>query len=416
MEVILYFWQKATPMDHKESAVPRRDFIKLAAAGSAAMVMGSLINLPATAAPENEKPATNIQDALKHPRNEASMPGRFPGRVSEVLHNTVMKEGNPDQEIVNNMVAAAMLGLASPDISLSLENIPDNKDKLSAAWRLFFSPSDKIGIKVNPVAGKLLSTTPEVVKAIILQLEEAGIPRSNILIWDRREFQLAEAGFTPENFPGIKLTGTECQDEKESFYDANGVLYSEARIDKDWYYWADVEESYNEETLPYMVNQGKHSYFSKICTRDVDKIINVPILKNAGASVTLALKNLAYGAITNTGRLHKNLWSETSAEVCAFPPLRDKVVLNIIDGLRGCVNGGPSANPQHIREFNLLLAATDPVAIDRVGYDIIFKKRIEEGIVTEESPRGRKFLLLAADLKLGEADLEKINRKTCRLG
>ena len=78
-------------------------------------------------------------------------------------------------------------------------------------------------------------------------------------------------------------------------------------IDKEWYYWADCEQEYDAYTLPYMVNSGKYSYFSKICTQEVDKIINVPILKNAGPTVTLCMKNLAYGAITNTGRLHKTL-------------------------------------------------------------------------------------------------------------
>ncbi|MDZ7743740.1 MAG: DUF362 domain-containing protein [Bacteroidota bacterium] len=137
-------------------------------------------------------------------------------------------------------------------------------------------------------------------------------------------------------------------------------------------------------------------------------MINVPILKNAGPTVTLCLKNLAYGAITNTGRLHKTLWAETSAEACAFPPLRDKVVLNIVDGLKGCFDGGPGANPQFICNYNTLLVGTDPVAVDRIGYDIVIAKRIEEGVQEEELPRGRKFMEMAAELKLGTADPDKI--------
>jgi uncharacterized protein (DUF362 family) len=157
-----------------------------------------------------------------------------------------------------------------------------------------------------------------------------------------------------------------------------------------------------------MVNGGKHSYFTKICTQEVDKIINIPILKNAGASVTLCLKNLAYGAISNTGRLHKQLWSETCAEVCAFPPIRDKVVLNIVDGLIGCYQGGPGANPQFITDFKCMLFGSDPVAVDRIGYDIIFQRRVAEGIQKEESPRGRQFMDMAQNLGLGTADKEKI--------
>jgi hypothetical protein len=262
---------------------------------------------------------------------------------------------------------------------------------------------------VNPIGGVLLTTSIEITQAVIKQLEEAGIPRKNIVIWDRREFELHEASFTEKNFPGIKIIGTEQKDDKDSFYDKDGKLYGEKMIDKDWYYHADVEEKYDAETIPYMINEGKYSYFSKIVTQQVDKIINIPILKNAGASVTLCLKNLAYGSISNTGRLHKQLWAETSAEVCAFPPLRDKVVLNIVDGIKGCYDGGPGANPDFITEFNSVLVGTDPVAVDRIGYEIILKKRIAEKIQKEESPKGRKFLTLAQNLQLGVADLDKID-------
>jgi uncharacterized protein (DUF362 family) len=401
----------------KDYSSSRRKFIKTTALGSTAVLLSPLMGkLVSAQVPEDEKPKTNGKEALQYPRVKSSMPGLYPGRVAEVIHASPLKEGIPDTDIAYSMLAAGMLALTHLSGADELkENIKLPAKKLKKAWRKFFTEKDIIGIKVNPVTGKELSTTPQLVQAIVRQLEEAGIPRKNIVIWDRREFQLKEAGFTPEAFPGIRLTGTECQDEKGNFYDEKGVLYSESRIDKNWYYWADIEEKYDAETMPYMVNEGKHSYFSKICTQEVDKIINVPVLKNAGASVTLAMKNLAYGTITNTGRLHKKLWSETCAEVCAFPPLRDKVALNIIDGFKGCVNGGPDANPQFIREFNTILAASDPVAIDRVGYDIILKKRIEEGIQKEESSRGKKYMQLAADLKLGVADLDKITREVVRL-
>ena len=48
----------------------------------------------------------------------------------------------------------------------------------------------------------------------------------------------------------------------------------------------------------------------------------IPILKNAGGSITNAMKNPAFGSVSNTGRLHTQLWNETCAEVCAFAPLR----------------------------------------------------------------------------------------------
>lgn len=372
----------------------RREFVKLVTAGGIAAAAFPLQR----ATPRNlfdEKTATNIADALKYPRTKYSMPGLYPATVVSVTDTKFAAGGVFSQQHIDDALQNAILSLTKTDT-------------LGDAWARFVSPTDIIGIKVNPVAGKELSTSVEVTRAVISQLLQAGIPKKNIVIWDRREFQLQEAGFTKEAFPGIRLTGTECQDSDGKFFNAEGKLYSEERIDKDWYYWADCEQAYDAETLPYMVNDGKYSYFSKIVTKEVDKIINIPILKNAGASVTLCLKNLAYGSITNTGRLHKTLWSETSAEVCAFPPLRDKVVLNIVDGIKGCFNGGPGADPKFITYFNTLLVGTDPVAVDRMGYEIIYKKRLAEGIAKQESPKGRKFLELAAELGLGEANIDKI--------
>lgn len=381
----------------------RRKFFKSLAVGGigAAVLSPSVENIFAKIAPDG-KPETNVKDLEKYPRNKNSMPGKYPGRVIQVQDDNSIVDNKFNRDEINKMVKQGMLKLTG-------------ETDINKAWLQFLTPGEVIGLKVNPIGGIQLSTSIEIVAAVIAQLTDAGIPKKDIVIWDRREFELHEAGFTEENFPGIKITGTERKDKEGSFYNKEGKLYSEEMIDKDWYYWADVEGKYDAETLPYMVNEGKYSYFTKICTKEVDKIINMPIMKNAGASITMCMKNLGYGVISNTGRLHKDLWSETTAEVCAFPPVRDKVVLNIADGIRGCYNGGPGVDPKFVTEYKTVLIGTDPVAVDRVGYDIIYKKRVEEKVQKEESPKGRKFLELAENLKLGVADLEKIKLETIKL-
>lgn len=381
--------------DFEEHHWSRRKFVKAAALGGMAAALAPITPGLAIAQDIPAPPATNGKDALRHARTDRSMPGAYPGRVLQITNEKAVVNDAFDIGVLDGMLARGMLAMTGAPA-------------LPEAWRTLVRPDEIVGIKVNPVAGKLLSTSPELVHVIIRQLEASGIPRKNIVIWDRRAFELAEVGFTPDAFPGISILGTEQKDAKDSFYDADGRQYGERMIDTAWYYWADVEEHYDAETLPYMINEGKSSYFSRICTKDVDCIINVPILKNAGASVTLCLKNLAFGAITNTGRLHKQLWAETCAEVPAFPPLRDKVVLNVVDGIRGCYQGGPAANQQYICNFNTLLVGTDPVAVDRIGYDIILKKRLEEKIQKEESVKGRRFLELAQEMQLGVADQSKI--------
>ncbi|MFN8239912.1 MAG: DUF362 domain-containing protein [Bacteroidales bacterium] len=392
----------------KKNTLGRRKFFAMLGLGSLAIWFRSFAGMlygrtPInTIAEQQQKPATNIADALKHPRTSASMPGLFPGKVAHVKNLKAVVDDKPVEAEAYLMLKKGMLDLTG-------------EKNLKKAWRLFVSPGERIGLKVNPVAGPTLATSHAVVKSVIKQLNEAGIKNDNIIIWDRREMQLWECGFTPENYPGIKIMGTEQQDKAGSFRDADGKLYGENNIDKNWYYYAEVEQEYDAETLPFMVNTGKYSYFTKIVTSEVDKIINIPILKNAGGSITNAMKNLAFGAITNTGRLHAKLWNDTCAEVCAFPPLRDKVVLNICDALRGCFNGGPGANPQFFCRYDSILIATDIVALDRISYDLVGEKRIAEGLQKALAPQSLAFLTMAEGFNLGVADKSKISLITADL-
>lgn len=387
--------------------VNRRNFLRLAGAGAAAAAAAPVAQAMGTAGAslqqQQGKPDTNIADAAKTPRGPNAMPGLYPGLVAVVKNTGSVKDNAIVEQQVYDMIARSILELTG-------------EKKLKKAWRKFVAPGERIGLKVNPVAGKSLSTSHEVVRAVIAQLEESGIKRSQLTIWDRREFELTDVGFTSENYPGIRIVGTEQMDKDGLYYGKDGKLYGEHMIDRDWYYWADVEGEYDEYTMPYMVNGGKYSYFTKIVTQDLDKIINIPILKNAGMTVTLALKNLAFGAVSNTGRLHAKLWNETCAQVCAFAPIRDKVVLNIVDGIKGCFNGGPGANPQFFCDYHTIIAGTDAVAVDRIGYDIVLAKRIAEGLQKEGSPAALEFMLQAERLGLGVADRGKINLREVILG
>lgn len=371
----------------------RRNFFRSLALGGAGMVFSPIAKAVPVA---DDKPETNLKDALAVPRTAQSMPGKYPGKVVKVKNTDCIVDGRPSEEKAYEMLKTCMLDLTGAS-------------DLKAAWLQFVGPEDVIGLKVNPIAGKLLSTSHALTKSIVRQLEEAGISRRQIIIWDRREVDLREAGFTAEQYPEIRIIGTEYQDENGSYVNAEGKFYGEERVDKSQFFFVDVEGEYDAYTMPYMINGGKYSYFTKICTEMVTKIINVPILKNAGTTITGCMKNLAFGSITNTARLHGQMWNDTCASVCAFPPLRDKVVLNILDGMIGCFDGGPAANPQFICPYHSILAGTDPVAVDEVGYRMILEKRIAEGVQKEEKKGARAFLEMAETLGLGIANPEKID-------
>ncbi|MDX9930195.1 MAG: DUF362 domain-containing protein, partial [Bacteroidales bacterium] len=375
----------------------RRSFLRTVTAAGLAAPAFSMAGMPPSDTSNGQQPAatTNGRDALKYPRTESSLPGRYRGRVALVHDEKSVENDIFNSDVIDNMIAQGMLSLTG-------------EKSLKSAWRQFVKPGEMIGLKLNPIGGKPLSTSHEVVRSVIGQLLAAGIKESHLVLWDRREFQLHEAGFTPEAYPGIKVTGTEQMDKNGSYYDSDGKLYGEKMIDREWVYRANVEMKYDQYTIPFMINEGEDSYFTRLVTKDLQKIINIPILKNAGANVTLCLKNLAFGCISNTSRLHGQLWNNTVAEVPAFPPIRDKVVLNIVDGIKGCYNGGPGANPQFFTYYKDIIIGTDPVAVDRVGYNIVMAKRIEKGIQKEDTGSGIVTLRMANEMGLGEFETEKI--------
>jgi hypothetical protein len=64
-------------------------------------------------------------------------------------------------------------------------------------------------------------------------------------------------------------------------------------------------------------------------------------------------------------------------------PVRSRVVLNIMDGLRGVWHGGPFMQNERFRFYpKQIMIGTDPVAMDRQLIQIIEDKRKAEGAVS----------------------------------
>src|SRR5207237_485087 len=98
-------------------------------------------------------------------------------------------------------------------------------------------------------------------------------------------------------------------------------------------------------------DRTRRSHLSLITSRQVDKLINVPVLKDhQSAGVTLALKNLSHGLVNNVSRSHAtytlNACGSFIPAVVAMPTIRNKAVLHILDGIKGPDDVGPGAKPQ----------------------------------------------------------------------
>jgi hypothetical protein len=322
--------------------------------------------------------------------------------VVEVFDDASVIEAKVDAAVVNNMFSKGLQQLTGKS--------------LADSFKILFTIDDMVGIKVNPVGAGLISTRLEVVDAVIGWLTANGLPRKNIIIWDRFDYMLRDAGFTAARFPGVAIEGLQTMDEAAAegktdnsrWLDKDGKHISLPNFDPDVYYWADVEAPQDMPYLNQHVVNTKYSYFGKLLTQKLTKIINVPVFKNTGNGISMATKNLGYGAICNTGRLHRPLFFDVCVEPLAFPVIRDKLVLNITDGLRSQYDGGPDANAQFIWDYKRLFFAADPFALDLTCHNLLVAKRKEMQVSVNEHPRFTEYLRYAQKLNLGVADPDKI--------
>ncbi len=384
--------------------INRRDLLKLGAG------IGLLLGTPTAWAQEAQKPQpparpkTNIDDALKIPKTEHSLPGPFPGRVVQVTDPGVHKEGKVQPEVVNAMFEKGLKKLTGVNPKKS--------------FKLFFDNKDIVGIKVNPVGPGIIATHLEVTDAVITWLTKSGLKREQIIIWDRFDYMLRDAGYTAERFPGITIAGLQTMDndaasgksqDNSRWLKPDGTHVSAGNFDQEVFYWADVEGDKEAPYLNQHVFDGKYSYFGKLVTQKLTRIINIPAFKNTGNGVSMATKNLGYAAICNTARLHRPLFFDVCTEVLAFPAIRDKLVLNITDALRGQYDGGPDGAAQFTYDMNSLFFATDPFALDMVCHNLLVEKRKEMKVKINEHPRYTEYLRYAERLGLGIAAPEKIS-------
>jgi hypothetical protein len=390
-----------------DSKLERRDFLKIG--GGSLLGAGLLLGRPplfgqeAAKVEPPAKPKTNIEETQAVPRTKNSLPGLFPGKVVAVKDEQAMNEQRVDGKVVANMFARGMEALTGQPFKKS--------------FKLFFDKKDIVGIKVNPVGAGLIATRLEVVDAIVAWLRLGGLPAKNIVIWDRFDYMLADAGFTAARYPGIGIEGLQTMDEAAAegrseddsrWLGKDGHHVSEKNFDLGAYYFADVDAPQDKPYLNQHVFNGKYSYFGKLLTKKLTKIINVPVFKNTGNGISMATKNLGYGAICNTSRLHKPLFFDVCTEVLAFPVMRDKLVLNVTDGLRAQYDGGPGPFAQATWFLNSLYFATDPFALDMTCHNLLLAKRKEMKVQVNEHPKYSEYLRYAQRLGLGIADPARI--------
>lgn len=339
--------------------------------------------------------------------SKLGIPGPYRGRVIAIQHPASVVSARYQREAVRTMMRRGVMELTGAP-------------SWTEAWRVLFEPGDVVGIKVNPVGQPFLISAPEVFQEIVAGLREAGVKPADIVAYDRYLEQFISGGFEKWLPEGVRWT-----------YASSGVSDG-LQLDMEGY----DPDQYVEMAL--VVPKGnpanahhRRSYVAKFLTKQVNKLVNLGVLKHhQSAGVTIALKNLSHGLVNNVARSHVS----TSNNACGMfiptvvdiPVIRQKTVLNIIDGIMGAYHGGPGGNVRkYLWEHKTLYFATDPVAVDTIGLGVIDDKRVQAGMqpialapADDDSHFTRmqpEHIEIAGGLGLGESDPDKIDLKTVRL-
>jgi uncharacterized protein (DUF362 family) len=382
-------------------AMDRRTFVKRTCMGSASLLVGGL-TAPGEEVVLPQAPPIDVHEAPWRKKSPLGMPGLFPGRVVEIADKRSIVRNRVSQPIVHDMLDRGLKELTG-------------EPSAKAALAKFIDPNDVVGIKINPSGAPACCSSPELVREIISTVRSLGVPARNIVVYDRFGDEMEVASYHAVLPPGIQVQSVQDGLLDASGYDAN--VYCQASFFGEW------------ET---------RSYMASVVANGVDKIINVPTVKDHSASgVTGCLKNVAYGTFNNVARSHRAPYSFTNPLIgvmCTIEPLRSKVVLNIMDGMRMVWHGGPlTQNQDFIYPWGVLMVSTDPVAMDTIELEAIEKKRREEGApsVWEHKPLsittdGREFyqdasknlfyrqpghIAAAGKLGLGVSDLNQIDHR-----
>lgn len=355
-------------MAHHRDTLDRREFLTRLAT-SVGGIGGALSTLPAFAQlSSGQLQPETTQTASLTP-------------VVEAIGKQVWENNQLNEDAVSELMDQAMMKLTG-------------RSSAKEAWRDIVLPDDVVGIKINPLAGPELSTHAIIVDKIVEGLYGAGVLRKQIVIWDRFEAHLLNAGYP------IKQDES---DVRTFASDTDGIGY-----DDEVYYESEKDSITRRE------NESTRSRYSRIVTEQVDVIINVPVLKHhAMAGVSGCLKNLAFGSVDNTRRFHgKPIYCNPAiGEILEHKVLKDKLTLNIVDGLLASFDRGPTYHAESTWQYGSLFISADPVILDVLVLQTVNQKREEMSL--DSVSKFANHINTASSLGLGintldQADLRQV--------
>lgn len=277
---------------------------------------------------------------------------------------------------------------------------------VASAWRSLVKPGDRVGIKVSAAGGRYFATRLGVVAAIVSGLEQAGIPRGQIIVWDRDGSRLRAAGFS-----GARLGCQVRSIVPGEGYDRDAQLTAPVLGKLIWgdLLFADKERSIFKRASSDAEQLSSTSHLARILSREITKVVNVPVLTDAsGCSVGGAFYNMTIPNIDNWRRFTPSDGPGPDAIPALYADARigGKVVLHIMDGLLAQYAGGPAGDPNYSFAHATLYASKDPVALDATALQRLEVWR-KEARLPSIAPRAA-WLQTAEEMGLGNFAPERI--------
>jgi hypothetical protein len=351
--------------------------------------------------------------------------------------------------------------------SAGLKELTD-ENSLENAWSSLFSPQDVVGIKVNCIGAPRISSSLESIHETINGLKSAGVKENNIIIWDHMDQAFRRTGLQvnrskkgvrvhgTSDKSGVTIPWTEGFDRNVFITLEDGTLKKFRQLveqnftehgthreifnsctwlwmlislgnEKAQKYRDDIRRLYMdyedregikriaEEVADkfndVIIEDEDKSFFSEIVTKDITKLVNIAVLKhNEDSGVTWATKNIALGVTTNKIRFHIDYCTKSIAEILHKPCIRDKMVLHIGEAAK--ISTVSVAGAQ-IAFDNRIFFSQDPVAMDRIGLDILEEKRQEMGL--ESIRKISTHVAACAKKNLGTEDLTQIDLRALQV-
>ncbi len=269
------------------------------------------------------------------------------------------------------------------------------KTNLKEAWSKFITHGRPIGIKLNTLGLSSIKNSPltdhysAITSVLVDDLKQAGVDEKDLIIWDRSDQELVNAGLTVQKSPEkVRVMGVKA---------SRGSNETAEEFDPNYYPVG-----------------NKKVRLSRILTDQCNTLISIPILKHHQlAGITGSLKS-HFGSIDNPGQFHSTRCVNPGIpELNAIPVIRKKQKLIIADCLLGLYHGGPWWNPRYVWPYGGIVVGTDPVAVDTILLNIMDEKRKSQNMVPIK--QSIQQLKLSDKLGLGTCDTNQIDLKVIKL-